>query len=209
MKMHFIFLLEGIVIGFLLATPVGPIGVLCIRNTLTYSRRQGFIVGLGGASADIVYALIAAFGVTLISSFIQEWQDWIRLGGGILLLVLGFRLLRSNPGIQVTPSHSEVPKRTFIPTFLLALTNPMSMFGFGAVFSSTRIVQTTADRVSLFMLVAGVFFGSLLWFSLLTSVTYVFKKKLAGGGLAIVNRIAGTLFILFGAMNVWSCASRL
>ena len=207
--MNFIFLLEGLAIGFLLATPVGPIGILCVRRTLMYGRHYGFIVGLSGASADIVYALIAAFGVTLISNFVHEWQFWIRLGGGILLLLLGFRMLHSNPIVQATAERSKAPGRTFVPTVLLALTNPMSMFGFGAVFSSTRIVHTAADRISLFMLVAGVFFGSLLWFSLLTSVTYVFKKKLANGGLAIVNRIAGLLFILFGAVNVWSCASRL
>jgi threonine/homoserine/homoserine lactone efflux protein len=207
--MYFIFLLEGLAIGFLLATPVGPIGILCVRRTLMYGRHYGFIVGLSGASADIVYALIAAFGIALISNFIQEWQFWIRLGGGVLLLLLGFRIFHSNPMVQTTAERSKIPRRTFVPIFLLALTNPMSMFGFGAVFSSTRIVQTTADRVSLFMLVAGVFFGSLLWFSLLTSVTYAFKRKLAGAGLAIVNRIAGLLFILFGTVNVWSCASRL
>ena len=207
--MSFIFLLEGLAIGFLLATPVGPIGILCVRSTLMYDRRNGFIVGLGGASADIVYALIAAFSVTLVSSFVQEWQLWIRLGGGLLLLLLGVRILYSNPMVLETTERSGAPLRTFVPTFLLALTNPMCIFGFGAVFSSTRIVQTAADRISLFMLIAGVFFGSLLWFSGLTSVAYVFKKKLASGGLAIVNRIAGLLFILFGAVNVWSCASRL
>ena len=207
--MSFIFLLEGLAIGFLLATPVGPIGILCVRSTLMYDRRNGFIVGLGGASADIVYALIAAFSVTLVSSFVQEWQLWIRLGGGLLLLFLGFRILYSNPKELETTERSSAPLRTFVPTFLLALTNPMCIFGFGVVFSSTRIVQTAADRISLFMLIAGVFFGSLLWFSVLTSVTYVFKKKLASGGLAIVNKIAGVLFILFGAVNVWSCASRL
>ena len=207
--MYLIFLLEGIAIGFLLATPVGPIGILCVRCTLMYDRRNGFIVGLGGASADIVYALVAAFSITFVSSFVQEWQLWIRLGGGLLLLLLGFRILYSNPMVLKTTERSSVPLRTFVPTFLLALTNPMSIFGFGVVFSSTRIVQTITDRISLFMLVAGVFFGSLLWFSVLTNVTYVFKKKLASGGLAIVNRIAGILFILFGAVNVWSCASRL
>ncbi len=160
--MYIIFLLEGIAIGFLLATPVGPIGILCVRCTLMYGRRHGFIVGLGGASADIVYALVAAFGVALISNFVQEWQWWIRLGGGLLLLLLGFRILHSNPMVQTTAERSNVPRRTFIPTFLLALTNPMSMFGFGAVFSSTRMVQTTADRVS-FSCLSQVFSSDLFY----------------------------------------------
>jgi threonine/homoserine/homoserine lactone efflux protein len=207
--MYLIILLEGLAIGFLLATPIGPIGVICVRRTLAYGKRQGFIIGLSGASADIVYALIAAYGVTLISNFVYKWQFWIRLGGGILLLLLGFLILRSDPIVQAAAEQSNKYGKAFVPTFLLALTNPMSMFGFGAVFSSTRICQTAADRVSLFMLVAGVFFGSLLWFSLLTGVTSVFKKKLKNGGLAIVNRIEGMLFIIFGAVSIWSCANRL
>ncbi len=206
--MYFIILLEGIAIGFLLATPVGPIGVICVRRTLAYGKRSGFIVGLSGASADIIYALIAAFSVTLISNFVYQWQIWIRLGGGILLLLLGLHFLRSDP-IVPAAGQSKKYRNVFVPIFLLALTNPMSMFGFGAVFSSTRICQTAADRVSLFMLVAGVFFGSLLWFSLLTGLTSVFKKKLTNGGLAMMNRIAGMLFIVFGAVNILSCAKRL
>jgi len=207
--MYFIILLEGIAIGFLLATPVGPIGVICVRRTLAYGKRSGFIVGLSGASADIIYALIAAFSVTLISNFVEEWQFWIRLGGGILLLLLGFHILRSDPIVPTAAAQSKKYRNAFVPIFLLALTNPMSMFGFGAVFSSTRICQTAADRVSLFMLVAGVFLGSLLWFSFLTALTSVFKKKLTNGGFAIMNRIAGLLFIVFGAVNIWSCAKRL
>jgi threonine/homoserine/homoserine lactone efflux protein len=207
--MYLIILLEGLAIGFLLATPIGPIGVICVRRTLAYGKRHGFIVGLSGASADIVYALIAAFGVTLVSNFVYEWQFWIRLGGGILLLLLGFHILRSDPMVQSAAEQSDKYRKVFVPTFLLALSNPMSMFGFGAVFSSTRICQTAADRVSLFMLVAGVFFGSLLWFSFLTGVTSVFQKKLTNGGFAMVNRIAGRLFIVFGAVSIWSCTKRL
>jgi threonine/homoserine/homoserine lactone efflux protein len=207
--MYLIILLEGLAIGFLLATPIGPIGVICVRRTLAYGKRHGFIVGLSGASADIVYALIAAFGVTLVSNFVYEWQFWIRLGGGILLLLLGFHILRTDPTVQSAAEQSNKYRKVFVPTFLLALSNPMSMFGFGAVFSSTRICQTAADRVSLFMLVAGVFFGSILWFSFLTGVTSVFQKKLTNGGIAMVNRIAGMLFIVFGVVSIWSCTKRL
>jgi threonine/homoserine/homoserine lactone efflux protein len=207
--MYFIFLLEGLAIGFLLATPVGPIGVLSVRRTLTFGSRQGFIVGLGGASADILYALIAAYGVTFVSNFVQDWQIWIRLGGGILLLLLGYRLFRSNPTVRAISEQTKRRRKIFFSTFLLALTNPMSMFGFGAVFSNTRIGQTALDWVSLFILITGVFFGSLLWFSLLTYVTHIFKKRFTIERLAIVNRIAGILFIFFGTVSIWSFASRL
>ena len=207
--MYFILFIEGIAIGFLLATPIGPIGVLCVRRTLSYGSRHGFIVGLGGASADIAYALIAALGVSFISNFVQEWQFWIRFGGGIILLLLGIYILLSHPTTKAAAQRSNVHRKLLISTFLLALTNPMSMFAFGAVFSSTKIMNSVVDKFHLLLLVAGVFCGSLLWFSLLSSVTSIFQKKITNGGLAIVNRIAGTLFIIFGATSVWSCASNL
>jgi threonine/homoserine/homoserine lactone efflux protein len=207
--MAFIYLLEGLVIGFLLAMPVGPIGVLCVRRTLTYGNWNGFIVGLSGASADIIYALVAAFGITLVSDFVTGMQHWIRLAGGVLLLILGFYIFRSHPSEQATPKRSNQHTKTFISTFLLALTNPMTLFAFVAVFSGVRSGYISNDRIFLPVLVAGVFFGSLLWFSMLTSLTYVFKKNITSGGFIIVNRIAGCLLMFFGAIAIWVGANKL
>jgi len=68
--MDIIFFLKGVVIGFSMAVPVGPIGILCIRRTLTGGRLSGFVSGLGVATADAVYGCIAGFGLTFISDFL-------------------------------------------------------------------------------------------------------------------------------------------
>jgi len=207
--MFFVYLLEGFVIGFLLAMPVGPIGVLCVRRTLTSGNYHGFIAGLSGASADIVYALVAAFGITLISDFVNGFQHWIRLAGGVLLLVLGLFIFRSHPSQQAALKRSNGHTKVFISTFLLALTNPMTLFAYAAVFSGVRSGQIVSNRIFLPMLVAGVFFGSLSWFSLLTSLTYFFKKNIISVGLTTVNRIAGCLLMLFGIVAIWSGVNKL
>jgi len=85
------FLLRGLIIGFSIAAPVGPIGVLCIQRTLAEGRIVGLISGLGAASADAVYGLIAAFGLTFISNFLLARQGWVRLVGGAYLCYLGVR----------------------------------------------------------------------------------------------------------------------
>ncbi|MFZ1977472.1 MAG: LysE family transporter [Bacteroidota bacterium] len=207
--MIFISLLEGFAIGFLLAMPVGPIGILCIRRTLTYGKYQGFIIGLSGASADIIYALVAAFGVTLISDFITGFQYWIRLAGGVLLLILGFYIFRSHPTIQNAPNRSVKHAKIFISTFLLALTNPMTLFAFATAFSTVRNSQMMNDRMFLPTLVGGVFFGSLFWFTLLTSFAHVFKKNLTNGGLVLVNKISGCFLMSFGVIAIWAGANKL
>jgi len=201
--MAFTYLLKGIIIGFSLAAPVGPIGILCIRRTLTRGRWRGFVVGMGGASADIVYALVAAFGVSLIFDFVAGHQQWIRLLGGILLLAVGFHIYRSRSETHVpsTPTNGEA--RVFASTFFLALTNPMTLFAFAAAFSGIGIESVIGNRVSVMLLIGGVFFGSLLWFSLLTVFSHLFKEKVTTRGLAIINRVAGSLLMLFGAAGLW------
>ena len=189
--------------------PVGPIGVFCIRRTITDGNYHGFIAGLSGASADVVYALVAAFGITLISNFVIGFQHWIRLAGRVLLLILGLYIFHSHSSAQALPKRSNEHTKTFISMFLLALTNPITLLAYAAVFSGVRTGHIVNNRIFLPILVAGVFFGSLSWFSLLTSLTYVFKKNITSGKLTIVNRIAGYLLIFFGVIAVWFGANNL
>jgi threonine/homoserine/homoserine lactone efflux protein len=201
--MVFISLLEGIAIGFVFAMPVGPIGILCIQRTLTEGHPQGFVIGLSGASADILYALVAAFGITLISNFVTGFQHWFQLAGGVLLLILGFSIFRSQPSVRTASKKFNGHTKTFFSTFLLALTNPMTLFAFATVFSAVKSRQLGNDQTLLPIIVAGVFLGSLSWFSLLISLTGFFKKNIASGGMTIVHRIAGCLLMSFGVVAVW------
>ena len=202
--MPFIYLLEGLIIGFSLAAPIGPVGILCVRHTLTFGNRHGYIVGLSGASADVIYATVAAFGITLISDFVTKEQHLIRLAGGILLLTLGFYTFRSNPSAKVALNRPIQHTRVFVSTFLLTLTNPLTMFGYASVISVVATGKTMDDHFGVAMLVFGVFLGSLLWFFLLTNLAHFFTEKITVGGIAIVNKVAGSLLMLLGATALWS-----
>jgi len=206
--MIFFSLLKGIAIGFLLAMPVGPVGVLCVRRTLIDGARHGFVIGLSGASADILYALVAAFGITLISDFVTGFQHWFRLISGIFLFVVGVYIFRTHPSPRITHKRSNEHPKAFISTFLLALTNPITLFAFVTIFSAIRSGETGSDKAYFSMLVAGVFFGSLSWFSLLIRLTSFFKKDITRFGLIVVNRIAGCLMMLFGAAAIWIGANK-
>jgi threonine/homoserine/homoserine lactone efflux protein len=202
--MPFLYLLEGIAIGFLLATPIGAVGILCIRRTLASGKRQGFLTGLGGASADIIFATVAAFGIKLISDFVVAEQHRIRLVGGILLLLMGFFTMRSRPAAAIDTDNVVQQTRTYISTLLLALTNPLVMFGFGAIMSAIGVGRLVDDYGSLTMLVAGVFLGSFLWFASITFVVDKYRNRITLKGISVVNRIAGVLLIVFGGIALWS-----
>src|SRR4030095_1284897 len=89
--------LRGLGIGFCIAAPVGPIGVLCIRRTLADGRMAGLVSGLGAAVADAIYGAIAAFGLTAISDTLVAQQTWLRLGGGVFLIFLGTKTFLALP----------------------------------------------------------------------------------------------------------------
>jgi threonine/homoserine/homoserine lactone efflux protein len=202
--MNFIFLLKGLAIGFSLAAPVGPVGILCIRRTLAHGSKRGIIIGLSAASADMVYGIIAAFSVTLISDFISQQQHWIRLVGGILLLILGYRTFFSHPVTDIIPSGKNGHTRIFVSTFFLTLTNPMTLFAFAAVFAGIGLDTTMGLHGYAFFFVAGIFLGSLSWFSLLTSLVHFFREIITTDGLVIINKVAGSLLTIFGAIALWS-----
>jgi threonine/homoserine/homoserine lactone efflux protein len=205
--MDFIYLLKGLAVGFSLAAPVGPIGVLCIRRTLAHGSKRGIIIGLSAASADMIYGIVAAFGVTLISDFISQQQHWIRLVGGILLLVLGYRTFFSHPATDIIISGKNGHTRMFLSTFFLTLTNPITFFAFAAVFAGIGLDQSMGRHGFAIFLVAGIFIGSFSWFSLLTSLVHFFHEKITTDGLIVINKIAGSLLTLFGLIALWSGAN--
>jgi len=201
--MELIFFLKGIFIGFAMAVPLGPIGIMCIRKTLTEGRLRGLIIGLGAATADLLYATVAAFGLTVISNTLVSQRVWIRLVGGTLLFFLGIRTFRALPVDPKIPIKSDGILRSYLTTVFLTLTNPMTIFAFIAVFAALGL-GTGLSYFSAAALVLGVFIGSGLWFLLLSSGVTLFRNKLDLVGLRWVNRIAGILIIISGVIAIAS-----
>jgi threonine/homoserine/homoserine lactone efflux protein len=201
--MEFTFLLKGIAIGFIMAIPIGPIGIMCIRKTLTEGRLSGLIIGLGAATADLFYGCVAAFGLTIISDTLKSQRIWIRIVGGALLFFLGIKTFRAQPKYPKFKISGSGRLRSYFTVVVLTLTNPLTIFASIAVFAAFGL----GDGLSFFsaiVLVAGVFIGSCLWFFLLTSGTIIFRKKLDLVGLKWVNKIAGILIIISGLIVIGS-----
>ena len=195
--------LKGILIGFAMAVPVGPIGIMCIRKTLTDGRLHGLMIGLGTATADLLYACVAAFGLTIVSDAIVTERTWIRLVGGSFLLFLGVRTFRAHPADPKALVNSSGLLGSYLSTGFLTLTNPTTIFAFIAVFAALGLGDELSI-VSASTLVIGVFIGSGLWFLFLSSGVIFFRKKLDIIGLRWVNRIAGILIILSGIIAIVS-----
>lgn len=195
--------LKGVCIGFALAVPIGPIGIMCIRKTITEGRLHGLIIGLGAATADLIYGTVAAFGLTFISNTLYSQRIWIRLVGGILFILLGAKIFRSRPVNSNIRINSRSAFGSYFSTVFLTLTNPLTIFAFVAVFAALGLGKGL-NYFSTSALVVGVFIGSGLWFLSLNSGAAIFKKKLNIAGLRWVNRIAGILIIISGVVAISS-----
>jgi threonine/homoserine/homoserine lactone efflux protein len=192
------FLFKGVMIGFAIAAPVGPIGLLCIRRTLADGRTVGLVSGLGAATADTLYGFIAGFGLTFISNLIISQQVWFRAVGGLFLCYLGFKTFFSRPAEQPAAAKGNGLVGAYASTFFLTLTNPMTILSFAAVFAGMGITSTRGDYISAGVLVLGVFIGSALWWLLLSGGVSILQAKFNLRELKWVNRISGALIMSFG-----------
>lgn len=206
---------RGMILGFSIAAPVGPIGVLCIRRTLSGGRRMGLASGLGAATADLVYGAIAAFGLALIASAMTAQQMWLQLIGGAFLCYLGVRAMIEprHPSSEVSSSTrvGRVSPRglagAYASTFFLALTNPMTILSFVAVYSSLGLSVTEPGLLAPALMVVGVFVGSALWWLILSAVASLLRTKLTAPSLRWINRGSGVVILLFGLFTIRAAIS--
>jgi threonine/homoserine/homoserine lactone efflux protein len=199
--MDLLFFLKGLVIGFVIAAPVGPIGVLCARRTLMHGRRAGFFSGMGAATADAIYGFVAAFGLTFISDMLLEYHTWLRWAGGAVLLLLGAKAILSRPVKKGDlPRSARHYAGLYSSTFFLTLTNPMTIFSFAAVFAGFGLAGTRGSILATATLIIGVFLGSALWWLLLVGIFSLYRHKFQSHELHWLNRISGTIIAGCGVL---------
>ena len=200
-------LLRGILIGFSIAAPVGPIGVLCIRRTLNDGRAIGFASGMGAATADAFYGCVAAFGLTLVSDFLIGQKFLLSLIGGLFLIALGIKTFTSRPADDSSSPDSPRGRgliAAYASTLFLTLTNPATILSFLVIFAGLGIVNETRNSFAAFVLVIGVFIGSALWWLTLSLGAGIFRDKFNATAMAWVNRISGIIITAFGIVALIS-----
>lgn len=190
---------RAFLLGFSVAAPVGPIGILCIRRTLSDGRAVGLACGLGAATADALYGLVAALGLGALSHAALGGRPILALIGAIYLAFMGARTLVARPA----SAEADVPRaarawRAWASTLFLTLTNPMTVVFFAAAFSA---ISAGAAGGPLFApaLVAGVFLGSASWWLLLSSAVSRLRARVRDVHLLWINRASGGALIAFAA----------
>jgi threonine/homoserine/homoserine lactone efflux protein len=197
--------LQGAAIGFAIAAPVGPIGVLCIRRSVAHGRRIGLLSGLGAATADAVYGSIAAFGLTAVTDLLLSQRLWLGAVGGAFLCYLGAKTFVSPPASAAGGADADSPMSAYLSTVLVTLANPTTILSFVAIFAGLGVgVGGGYARAS--AMVAGVFVGSALWWLILSGAAAAFRSRLGPASLRAVNRVSGVVIAGFGVYTLLSIA---
>lgn len=191
-------LIRGLLIGFSIAAPVGPIGVLCIRRTLANGWASGLLSGLGAASADAVYGCVAGFGLTFVSGFLLGQQQWLRLLGGLFLCYLGVRTLLRQPASRPAEASGSGLLGAYLSTFVLTLTNPITILSFVAIFAGLGVAGMGQDYGAAAILVLGVFCGSASWWLLLSGGVGLLRARVHARTMLWINRLSGLIILGFG-----------
>lgn len=198
------FLLKGLVIGFSIAAPVGPIGILCIKRSLVYGRVHGLVSGLGAATADALYGCLAGFGLAFVSNFLVSQQVYLAISGGIFLCYLGVRSFLT----PVADNSIEPEKQSLLgaygSTFFFTVTNPITILTFTAVFAGLGLASSGGDYGSALILVLGVFLGSASWWTILSGGVSMLRSKVNPQAMQWVNRISGVILLVFGMAAIAS-----
>jgi threonine/homoserine/homoserine lactone efflux protein len=199
--MDLTFLVRGLAVGFTVAAAVGPISLLTIRRTIAHGRLYGLVSGLGVASADASYGAIAAFGLTAVTSVLVGARMILALVGGVFLVWLAIRTIRTRPAHAVASAADRPGLATaFLSIYGLTMTNPMTILSFGGIFAGLGLAGRGGLDAALLTL--GVFLGSSLWWVVLTAIVGRVRERITPGVVVWINRISGAVLLAFGAVAI-------
>ena len=195
---------KGILIGLLVSIPLGPIGVLVIQRTVNKSRLAGLLSGMGAALSDTIYAIVAGFSLTFVIDFVREHEIIFQCVGATIVLALGIHIFLKDPVTDLRRSRSRgnTHFQDIISSFLVTISNPLTVFVFLAVFTSSGVAISMQQPYDAFFVILGISTGTFIWWFSLSGIVSMFRHKINLRILWWINKTAGGVIILFVLVTV-------
>ena len=194
----------GIIIGILVSSPMGPIGMLCIRRTLLKGQLSGFISGLGAAFSDLIYAALTSLFMGLVVNFVEAHQRPLQVFGSMVLAILGYYIYQSNPveNLQRNQESRQAPVQNFVTAFLLTFSNVLIVFLFIGLFARFGFVLPEHSLQMTVSGLIGVFSGAILWWLFITFIVSLMRRWFNIRGIIVLNKIVGIVIILLAVLGI-------
>lgn len=194
--------LKGFLIGAIIAFPIGPIGILCLQRLLTQGAGVGIASGMGGATADILFASIGVMGLSIIAQFVHDHIYLTRFASSIFLCLVGTYLISTKPTLAPTKITTRGILQAYFSTLFLTLANPLLIFSFAAFFALFSVDITQSSVAWIVTLMSGIWLGSTSWWLLLGSLTAIFRLSLKSQNIHLINRFTGTIIIIIALVGL-------
>jgi arginine exporter protein ArgO len=198
-------ILRGMIIGALMAMPVGAVGMMCIRRALDRRRWRAMAVGLGSATCDGLFGFIAGAGVTALGGFIVANDIAIAAVGGVVVIAVGLVTYRTPPPRTTDDDMRGAKRGDFSKAFVMSVLNPATFLG--AVALNATIGGGVEGHLA--ELTVGVFLGSIAWWFALTTATTLLRERFVGRALPHLNKIEGAVVAGFGVALLIGAAIKL
>jgi putative LysE/RhtB family amino acid efflux pump len=198
----FYFLL-GVLIGAATGIPIGPVNVAVIDAAYRHNVKRAVAVAFGGASADLVYALIGIVGLGPILVRHPNVPPILYAISGVVLIIYGILTVRAqavDPAPAGTPTANTA--RHLWGGFMLGVglifLNPATLVTWVVIVGSAMAGVTHAEGVAA---AVGIGVGSLGWFTL---VAYLADhgKKVLGKKAIWITRVVGMALIGYGIFSI-------
>jgi threonine/homoserine/homoserine lactone efflux protein len=200
---------QAVMMGFVVAVPVGPLGLLCINRALSLGPLAGLYSGFGVATADALAAVIAALGLTLVSEFLVNHQLLLRVAGGLALCYLGVMIYRTQPKTEPPVHNVNSLAAAYATTFLLTVSNPVTILSFFAIYAGWGMESLSGRYIGAAILMGGVFVGSALWWLILACGLVLFRDRFSRHVLGWIHKVSGVVIAGFGIvvfLSLWKAA---
>lgn len=197
-------ILKGLIIGVIVSAPVGPIGILCIQRTLNGGKGHGISTALGATASDLLYAVIAAFSMSMVVNFIDAHRFLLQIIGTVFVFFFGLYTYATNPvsKLQKMKSGNQNYVQDFLSSFFLTVTNPLVVFLFIALFAKYSYLTEDASLVDSCFGISFIMMGACLWWTLLVSVVSHFRDRFNMRGLYVINRGTGILLMCIAVASI-------
>ena len=203
--------LAGALAGYAIAIPVGAIAVLIIHVGLTAGLRSAAAAAAGAATADLIYATIAALAGLAVTQLIGSLIGPLRVVGGMVLIAIGawglWRLWAARGALPAGQTHTvhRLHGRTYLQLLGLTLLNPATVIYFTALTVGLPFLGGLAERL---VFAAAAFAASLSWQLLLAGFGAALGRG-SGHRLRLPTMIVGNLLIVgFGLVVLAGAAAQ-
>lgn len=186
--------------GTVLAVGVGPITMACIQRTVGGGLRVGLCMGLGAAVADLFFAAVVVLSLSPVHAFFEDNAAWLQLVAATVLVTWGLKVVFTKPKLRPRPDGLRAVHAAgaFGSGLALNLVNPWNLLAYGLLGAKLGVAGDGQTVPGAICFMAGVFCGSMIWWSLVTAGAGALRQRVMTGLLLTFNRVTGSAIALCG-----------